>query len=230
MVRTRAYEDGCPVAVAMDLLGERWSVLVVRELLLGPKRFSDLRTSLPGVSPDVLSDRLRGLAAKGVLIRGRLPAPSGVQVYELTEWGRELEPVILRLAAWALRSEEMAERRGAFISVSSLLLSLRVRFDPAAAAGLRTRIRFDVDAEPFLVTVENGTLTVERHTHGRAVDLLIRTDRPTLARLLQSRDLEQPDGQVTLTGDPAPARRLLAALGAPTDHDERPDGPEHIPA
>src|ERR671924_23795 len=97
MPMRRTYGDRCGVARALDLVGERWALLVVRELLLGPKRFTDLRSGLPHVSPDVLSQRLRELEEAGIVRRGKLPAPAGSRIYELTERGRQLEPVILEL-------------------------------------------------------------------------------------------------------------------------------------
>ncbi|MBV9335437.1 MAG: helix-turn-helix transcriptional regulator, partial [Solirubrobacterales bacterium] len=96
----RTYGDACGIARALDVVGERWALLVVRELLLGPKRFTDLRAGLPHLSPDVLAQRLRELEQGGVVRRAKLPPPAGSRVYELTEWGRELEPVVLGLGLW----------------------------------------------------------------------------------------------------------------------------------
>ena len=89
----RHYEDACAAAHALDLVGERWALLVMRELMMGPKRFSDIRESLPGISANVLTQRLEGLEAAGVLVRRKLPPPAAAQVYELTEWGYESEPI-----------------------------------------------------------------------------------------------------------------------------------------
>src|SRR6185437_6886764 len=96
----RTYGDRCGIARALDVVGERWALLVVRELLLGPKRFTDLRAGLPNVGPDMLSARLRDLEAAGVLRHHKLPPPASARVYELTERGRELEPGILALGRW----------------------------------------------------------------------------------------------------------------------------------
>src|SRR5215204_2592046 len=102
----RSYEDACGAAHALDLVGERWALLVMRELMLGPKRFSDLRADLPGISANVLTQRLEGLEASGVLVRRRLPPPASVQVYELTPWGYESEPIFQALGRWAARSPQ----------------------------------------------------------------------------------------------------------------------------
>src|SRR5581483_11856359 len=105
----RTYGDACGIARALDVVGERWALLVVRELLLGPLRFSDLRRALPKASSNLIADRLRELDERGVIHRRRLPPPAGSWVYELTEWGRELENVVLALGAWGLRVEKPPE-------------------------------------------------------------------------------------------------------------------------
>src|SRR3546814_14695887 len=102
----RSYEDACGSAHALDLVGERWALLVMRELMLGPKRFSDLRADLPGISANVLTQRLEGLESAGLLIRRQLPPPASVQVYELTPWGYESEPIFQALGHWGVPSPD----------------------------------------------------------------------------------------------------------------------------
>src|SRR4051794_41844374 len=102
----RSYDDACGAAHALDLIGERWALLVMRELMLGPKRFSDLRADLPGISANVLTQRLEGLEAAGVLILLKLPPPASVHVYELTPWGYESEPMFHARRRWAARSPQ----------------------------------------------------------------------------------------------------------------------------
>src|SRR5919107_1126541 len=97
----RRYDDACGTAHALDLVGERWALLVMRELMLGPKRFSDLRADLPGLSANVLTQRLEGLEASGLLVRKKLPPPANAHVYELTTWGYEAEPIVQSLGKWA---------------------------------------------------------------------------------------------------------------------------------
>src|ERR1700712_4282179 len=126
MAARRDYFDGCGAAHALDLVGERWALLVVRELVLGPKRFTDLQTGLPGASPDVLTQRLKELTGAGVTRRRRLPPPAASWVYELTEWGADLGPVLLGLARWSSRSPGM--RYDAPLGTDSLLLSLMALF------------------------------------------------------------------------------------------------------
>src|ERR1700682_5998806 len=126
MVGKRRYDEGCAVAHALDLIGERWALLIVRELLLGPKRFTDLRAGMPGASADVLAQRLRDLSESGVVRRKKLPPPAGSEVYEITEWGADLEPVITHLGRWGSRSATFDP--AADSSVDSLVLSLRALF------------------------------------------------------------------------------------------------------
>src|ERR671927_1551198 len=133
MPGVRSYGEGCAAAHALDLVGERWALLVVRELLLGPKRFTDLRAGILHASPNVLSQRLRDLEEIGVVRRRKLPPPAASRVYELTEWGMELEPVVVSLGRWGARSRSKPR---APLGVDSLILSLRTMFDPRAAAGL----------------------------------------------------------------------------------------------
>ena len=134
MARTQGCDDGCGIAHASDLLGQRWALLVVRELLLGPKRFTDLRAGIPDISPNVLGQRLRELEETGVLRRRKLAPPAAVQVYELTAWGRELEPAILSLGRWASHSPSFPS--DAEMGPDSLVLALQSSFNPAKADGL----------------------------------------------------------------------------------------------
>src|SRR6266540_2349588 len=100
----RRYGQTCGIAHALDLVGERWALLVVRELLLGPKRFTDLREGLPGIGANVLASRLRELESAGVVQRRTLPAPAAATVYELTEYGRELEEPLLAFGRWGAKT------------------------------------------------------------------------------------------------------------------------------
>src|SRR4051812_18446476 len=134
MATMRTYGDRCGVARALDVIGERWAMLVVRELVLGPKRFSDLRAGLPRVAPDVLSQRLRELEEAGVLRRTTLSSPSRARVYELTEWGQELEPLVLGLGRWGSRAP--VPGGDAELGTDAFVIALKTLFDPAAAGGL----------------------------------------------------------------------------------------------
>jgi DNA-binding HxlR family transcriptional regulator len=156
----RPYHDACGTAHALDLVGERWALLVMRKLLLGPKRFSDLRADLPGISANVLTQRLAGLEAVGLLVRHTLPPPARVQVYELTQWGYDAESIIISLGRWATRSP--AHDPTLPLSATSLMLSFRTMFDPARAGGLDARIGCCFGAETFFVRIAHGALVVSR--------------------------------------------------------------------
>src|ERR671920_373000 len=127
----RRYDDACAAAHAMDLFGERWAMPVMRELLLGPRRFSDLKTSLNGISAKTLTERLEGLERAGIRLRRKLPPPASVQVYELTPWGYEAAPIFQALGRWAVRSPRHDPARP--FSPVSLMLSLRTMFNAEAA-------------------------------------------------------------------------------------------------
>src|SRR4051812_7653274 len=154
--RKRRYEDACAAAHALDLVGERWALLVMRELIFGPKRFSDLRASLPGISANVLTQRLEGLEESGLVVRRKLPPPAAARVYELTEWGYESEPIFRTLGRWAARSPSHDPTLP--FGSASLLLSLRTMLDPARAEGLAARIGFHIGAETFLATLADGRI------------------------------------------------------------------------
>jgi DNA-binding HxlR family transcriptional regulator len=156
----RSYNDACAAAHALDLVGERWALLVMRELMLGPKRFTDLKASLPGISANVLTQRLDGLEAVGVLVRRKLPPPVSAQVYELTPWGYEAEPILRMLGRWATRSP--AHDPTLPLSTTSLFLSFRTMFDPARAKDIDASIGFRVGAETFRLRLRAGALEIER--------------------------------------------------------------------
>ena len=172
----------------MDLIGERWSMPLIRELLLGPRRFSDLRASLHGISANVLTQRLEGLEAAGVLLRRRLPPPASVQVYELTPWGYEAAPIFQALGRWAVRSPHHDPTRP--FSPVSLMLSLRTMFADAAAGEFAARIQLVMNGEPFFWVREKGTIAIGRG------------------------EIEHPD--LTLTGTPSDIAGFVY-VGAPLD-------------
>jgi DNA-binding HxlR family transcriptional regulator/putative sterol carrier protein len=215
MAGRRKYDDGCAVAHGLDLIGERWALLVVRELLLGPKRFTDLRAGMPGASPDVLAQRLRELQDAGVVQHRKLAPPAGSWVYELTRWGAELEPIVTQLARWSSRSRSM--RRDAPIGVDSLLLSLKALFEPRAAEGLSATIALRLGDSEFHVQITDGRLEVAR---GQAAqpDATLDTDPGTLTALLRN-DRQPADalraGDLRLDGDRAAAERFLGLFPLP---------------
>ncbi len=205
----RTYGDRCGIARALDLVGDRWALLVVRELLLGPKRFSDLRTGLPGVSPDVLSQRLRELEEAGLLRRAKLPPPAAAPVYELSRRGQELEPVLLALGRWGSAAPfPEGEPR---IGVDATAIALKTVFDPAAAEGPSATYEIRLDEQPFSVRVAGGRLELARGSAHRP-DATIATDPATLSAVLwHGRKLADARraGEVAVEGSAPAVRRLL---------------------
>jgi DNA-binding HxlR family transcriptional regulator len=173
VARTRTKLDGCGIAHASDLLGQRWALLVVRELLLGPKRFTDLRAGIPDISPNVLGQRLRELEGSGIVRRRKLAPPAAVQVYELTEWGRELEPAVLALGRWASRSPSFP--RDAEMGSDSLVLALKTTFQPEKANGLEARYELRLGDVPFKVSVKEGEFQAA-HGEAESPDAVIESD------------------------------------------------------
>lgn len=156
----RRYADACGTALALEFVGERWALLIIRELLLGPRRFGEIRAGLPGLSANVLTQRLAGLEADGIVVREKLPPPASVQVYALTPWGYEAEPVVLAMGRWALRSPRHDPSQP--FSRVSLMLALRMLLLPDKAEGWAGTIGFRLGDETYRVTVGNGSLGITR--------------------------------------------------------------------
>src|SRR5215204_5824295 len=211
----RSYDDGCAAAHALDLVGERWALLVVRELLLGPKRFTDLRAGLPGTSPNVLAQRLRELEGAGIVRRRKLPPPAASRIYELTEWGKDLEPVIISLGRWGVRSP--SKPRDAELGIDSLILSLRTMFDPQQAEGLGASYEIRLGEDRFRAEVTDGRFEIERGVADRP-DAIVETDAGTLAALVyEDRQLAEVlrIGDIRIEGDRRAVERFLTLFPLP---------------
>jgi DNA-binding HxlR family transcriptional regulator len=213
----RSYGDGCAAAHALDLIGERWALLIVRELLLGPKRFTDLRGGLAGISANVLSQRLTDLESAGVVTRGRLPPPASAAVYELTPWGRELEPVLLLLVRWGVRSP--AFQRGSPLNPDALVLSFRTLFDPARARGRDTRITLNLDGQPFTGAVRDGCLDIRRQSPtDEPAEAVLDTDPTTLLHMAYGHvplDAMLAQERAACRGDRQAIERFLGCFSVP---------------
>jgi len=159
-VHGKWYGDACGTAFALELVGERWSLLIVRELMFGGRRFTDLRAALPGISAKILTERLEGLERAGILQRRQLPPPAAVQLYELTPWGYEAEEAIKALGRWAARSPDHDPTLP--LSIASLMMSLRTLFDSKKAEKLTVTAGISIGAEPFRIEIAEGRLSVQR--------------------------------------------------------------------
>jgi DNA-binding HxlR family transcriptional regulator len=212
----RTYGDRCGVARALDIVGERWALLVVRELLLGPKRFTDLRGGLPHVGPDILAQRLRELEASGIVRRGTLPPPAGSRIYELTERGRQLEPVVLALGRFG--SVAPFPPGEAQIGVDALVIALKTLFAPDAADDLSASFELRFGEQHFAVQVADGGIEIARGS-AQAPDATIETDPGTLATVLwHGRELDEArrSGDLALAGDQQAVTRLLGLFPLPS--------------
>lgn len=160
MAGQRTYGDPCGIARALDVVGERWALLVVRELLLGPKRFTDLKAHLPGIATDVLSQRLRQLQQAGVLQQTSLPAPASGRAYALTDRGRDLAPVLHALGRWGSQESLVAARHE--MTVDAFGVALSTIFDTTQAQGMDATVALVVDGEPLVAQVHDGVLDLHR--------------------------------------------------------------------
>lgn len=209
------YDDACGAAHGLELVGERWALLVVRELLLGPRRFGQLRDALPGISANVLTQRLEGLEQSGIVFRRELPAPGNTRVYELTPWGYEAEPILQALGRWAARSP--AHDPSLPLSAVSLLLSFRTLFDAKQAKGLDRRVTLQLGTESFMLHVTERGIEVERGANN-ATDLTLTAEPTALAAVVYgNRPLNEAEtaGTVQITGDRALAKRFLRLFRLP---------------
>jgi DNA-binding HxlR family transcriptional regulator len=212
----RTYGDACGIARALDIVGERWSLMVVRELLLGPKRFTDLRTGLPHVSADVLAQRLRELEQAGVLERRILPPPAPAKLYELTPWGLELEDLVLALGRWGAKAPSAPD--GVGMSADSHLLSILTLFDPALAGDTQATIALHLGELRYHATVADGRVQVARGDAPIPPDATIATDLTTLVDVLHDRRTladALTDGDLRMDGDHDCAARFLTLAPLP---------------
>jgi DNA-binding HxlR family transcriptional regulator len=211
----RRYDDGCGMAHALELVGERWALLVVRELLLGPRRFSDLRASLPGISPNVLTERLAELGAAGILRHCRLPPPISTAAYDLTDWGRELEPVIRDIGRWAARSPRKPP--GLPMSVNSIVLSFRTMFSAEAARGFAARLAIVLAGQAFRAEVSAAGFRIAPG-EAEAPDARLQGDPNAVAAVVYGGvplDQALREGLLTATGDLDALRRFVTLFPLP---------------
>jgi DNA-binding HxlR family transcriptional regulator len=211
----RSYDQFCGLAVALDVVGERWTLLLVRDLALGPQRYSDLLAGLPGMGTNLLADRLRRLEADDVVRRTTLPPPAATTVYELTDSGRELAEALLPLAVWGARRLDYTKPAGRH-RADWLLLALRANFRTEAAVGVQDTYEFRIDGAAFHVRVRDGQIDVRRGPAPDGADAVIETDLPTLmelgvGRLTAAQAVKRKRARID--ADPDALARCAAILG-----------------
>lgn len=214
----RSYNQACAIAGALDLLGERWTLLIVRDLLTGPLRYTDLLQRLDGIGTNLLAKRLQTLRRRGVVAQRELPAPAWSTVYELTPMGRELEPALYALARWGLRHGLAPAGAEAIHEPGWWVLALKAAFRPERGAELALACNFHVDGRAFYAAVDRGSLEtgagslaspdVVVHTT-KAATRALETGEADLVALIRS-------GTLTIEGDPAQFHALMACFDPAT--------------
>jgi DNA-binding HxlR family transcriptional regulator len=179
----RSYRQFCGVARALDLVGERWTLLIIRDLLLGPRRYKDLLEGLPGIGTNLLADRLRELEKRGIVRRTVLPPPAGSTVYELTELGKALGPAVFELGLWGARLLG-SPSEDEHVPTAALFVAMRVMFKPPKAAGMHASYELHVDGHVFEVRVADQ-LVVTREGFAHAPAAVYTLDGLTLLALLR---------------------------------------------
>jgi DNA-binding HxlR family transcriptional regulator len=205
----RTYDDACGTAHGLELIGERWAMLVLRELMLGPRRFSGLKADLPGISANVLTQRLSELEQRGLVRQRRLPPPANFNVYEATDWGLEAEPILQQLGRWATRSP--GHNPGLPLSAVSIMLSFRTMLDAERAKGLSGTFGFRLGAHHYLGRLEGGTFTVERGETD-AADVVFTCTPTELAAVVYG---GAPLDSIGIEGDKALAARFVTLFPLP---------------
>ncbi len=212
----RLYDDACGMAFALELVGERWVPLILRELMFGPRRFGEIRRGLPGVSANVLTQRLESLEANGLVVRRRLPPPASVQVYELTPWGYESEAPLAALGRWAVRSPLHDPRLP--LSGASLMMSFRTMLDPERARGFDARIGFTIDGDPFAAHLHGGGFEVTRAEAADPDFTMTTAEARNIAAIVYARQplaAVEAAGMVEIVGERALAERFVDLFPLP---------------
>ncbi|MFC6082407.1 winged helix-turn-helix transcriptional regulator [Sphaerisporangium aureirubrum] len=211
----RSYGQFCGLSRALESVGERWALLIVRDLFVGPRRFTDLRRGLPRIPTNILSARLKELELAGVIHRRVLPRPAASVVYELTAYGQALEDVVLSLGLWGAMAMGDPEP-GEIATVDSVTMALRSTFRPEAARGLNTSYEFRLGGLVLSVRIDDGALTV---IPGPLPDAELVLECGPELRALMAGELAPDEavekGMVTLTGDPADLVRLVEVFRIP---------------
>ena len=213
--KKRSYDQYCAVAKALDVVGERWTLLMVRELSTGPKRFKDLLSGLPGIGTNLLTARLKALEEQGIVRRATLPPPAGSNVYELTGLGRSLEPVIVALSRWGSKLLD-APREEDDLRPAWAVVALRAALEPGAAGRIGEAYEFRIDDEVFHVRIEESGLAARQ---GPAADAVLVVSGETEAflsvaagRLGLAEAVEA--GAIRAEGDRDALERCLRMLGS----------------
>ncbi len=217
---SRSYNQYCGLAYALDIVGERWTLLIVRELMAGPRRFKDLIDGLPDISTNLLAERLKRLEQQGMLSRRVLPPPAGSTVYELTSLGQALEKMLLELGKWGSQFVPPSLEGATLLRLGSYALTLKTFFRPEQAQGVNETYELHIDNEVLQVQINEGQIHVQQGEALKA-DVIFHTDMPSYLELLRRQI--QPDeavsrGLIRIEGDPGALSRFLNLCGLPSSH------------
>lgn len=207
----RVYDDACGTALALEFVGERWSLLIMRELVYGPRRFGEIKANLPGISANVLTQRLESLEGAGILARRRLPSPANVQVYELTHWGLEAAPLIRDLGSWAARSSRHDPML--FMSSASAMMSLQALADRGRIDAPLTMV-FRLADDAFTVRAADRDVVVVRGEQNGA-DATFAGDTMALRMTIYGKVPFGDAAGMTVTGDLTAAQRFVDLFRLP---------------
>jgi DNA-binding HxlR family transcriptional regulator len=217
-MNSRSYNQYCGLAYALDIVGERWTLLIIRELVAGPRRFTDLMEGLPGISTNLLAERLKCLERDGLLCRRVLPRPAGSAVYELTVLGRGLEDSLIELGKWGSQFVPSTAKDADLLRLNSYALTLKTFFRPHLAQGVNETCVLHIDDEVLAVHIQAGELRVRQGEAGPA-DVVLHTDIPTYLGLLAGKIDPQEavaNGTARIEGSAEALNRFLRICGIPS--------------
>ena len=217
-MKDRSYNQYCGLAYALDIVGERWTLLIVRELIAGPRRFKDLIDGLPDISTNLLAERLKRLEQQGILSRRVLRPPAGSTVYELTSLGQALEKTLLEFGKWGSQFVPPSPEGVTLLRLGSYALTLKTFFRPEQAQGVNETYELHIDNEVLQVQINEGEIHVQQG-ETRKADVIFHTDMPSYLELLRRQI--QPDeavarGLIRIEGDPGALSRFLNLCGLPS--------------
>ncbi|MCI0395637.1 MAG: winged helix-turn-helix transcriptional regulator [Chloroflexi bacterium] len=219
-MKNKSYSQYCGLAYALDIVGERWTLLIVRELIPGPRRFTDLVEGLPGISTNLLSERLKSLEQQGILSRRVLPPPAGSTVYELTSSGRALEKSMLELGKWGSQFLPTSLEGVALPSLGAIALAIKAFFHPEQAQRVDETYELHLGNEVLQVQINEGEIQVQQGESLKP-DVVFRTDMQSYLGLFtgQIKPDEAMSGElIRIEGDPGALSRFLNLCGLAGSH------------
>lgn len=218
LMNKRTYNQFCPLAYSLDVIGDRWTLLIIRELMFGPRRYTDLQQGLPGIGTNLLAKRLKDMEAADIISQQKLPPPAASHVYTLTERGKSLQPIIMQLAEWGKPYLAEGFQSDDYFSTVSCMSALRMMFTPEKATGISATVDISRGSEAFFVQVHRGVLAVQTGLAPLA-DASVRFDDLKMLLMLignpATRQQAQASGMMTLTGDETVFDSLLGAFNLP---------------